>query len=56
MPGPRLAAFRFRAIRPTFDTAPFFVNGRPAANGRETNLWASDGDGWLTMEATATLA
>ena len=56
MPESRLAAFRFRAIRPTFDTAPFFVNGRRAANGREIRLWASDGDGWLTMEATATLA
>ena len=56
MPESHLAAFRFRAIRPTFDTAPFFVNGRRAANGREIRLWASDGDGWLTMEATATLA
>jgi hypothetical protein len=31
-------------------------HGRRAANGREIRLWASDGDGWLTMEATATLA
>ncbi len=49
MPEPRLAAFRFRAIRPTFDTAPFFVNGRRAVNGRDVSLWASDNDGWLTM-------
>ncbi len=55
-PGARLSGFRFRALRPTFDTAPFFVHGEPAADGRTVRLWASDAEGWLTMDATATLA
>ena len=28
-PGAQIARFEFRALRPTFDTAPFRVHGRP---------------------------
>jgi 3-methylfumaryl-CoA hydratase len=55
-PDARVQAFTFKALRPTFDTHPFSVHGQPAADGRTVRLWASDHAGWLTMDATATLA
>jgi 3-methylfumaryl-CoA hydratase len=50
-----VAAFRFKAVRPTFDGHPFKVNGTPAADGKTVKLWAQDHEGWLTMDAVATL-
>lgn len=55
MPEARLASFEFRAVRPVFDVAPFTLHGSPSADGRSVNLWTADHDGWLTMQATATL-
>ncbi|MDP9875971.1 3-methylfumaryl-CoA hydratase [Variovorax boronicumulans] len=55
----QLARFEFRAVRPTFDIAPFRVHGKPAegsADGKTFSLWGEDADGWLTMQATAVLA
>ena len=52
-PGAEVAAFRFKAVRPTFDGRPMRVNG--ARDGRTVRLWAQDHEGWLTMDATATL-
>jgi 3-methylfumaryl-CoA hydratase len=52
-PDAQVATFRFKAVRPTFDLHPFKVNGR--RDGNEVKLWAQDHDGWLTMDATATL-
>ena len=49
----RLAAFRFRALSPVFDTARFAVCGR--AEGDGTALWVRRADGALAMEAEATL-
>ncbi|MDE2576218.1 MAG: MaoC family dehydratase N-terminal domain-containing protein [Rhodospirillales bacterium] len=49
----RLAAFRFRAVKPVFDIAPFAVCGAPGADGRVA-LWAQDEQGLLCMEAEAT--
>ena len=54
-PDATLSRFEFRAVRPTFDIAPFRVHGRPDADGRVFSLWGEDADGWLTMQATATL-
>jgi 3-methylfumaryl-CoA hydratase len=54
-PDAAVAAFAFRAVRPTFDLHPFRVNGSANADGRTVHLWASDHEGWLTMDATATL-
>jgi 3-methylfumaryl-CoA hydratase len=51
-----LSKFEFRAVRPIFDTASFRVHGRPEADGKSFRLWAEDADGWLAMQATATLA
>ena len=53
-PDAEVATFRFRAVRPTFDLHPFRVNGEPQADGR-VRLWAQDHEGFLTMDATATL-
>ena len=49
----RLAAFRFRALGPVFDLAPFAVCGRPGEDRAE--LWVRRADGALAMEATASL-
>jgi 3-methylfumaryl-CoA hydratase len=52
-PGAEVAAFRFKAVRPTFDGRPMRVNG--SRDGHTVRLWAQDHEGWLTMDATATL-
>lgn len=52
-PEAEVAGFRFKAVRPTFDLHPFRING--LRQGNEVRLWAQDHEGWLTMDATATL-
>jgi 3-methylfumaryl-CoA hydratase len=54
-PSADVAAFRFRAVRPTFDLHPFRLHGSPQPDGKTVRLWACDHEGWLTMDATATL-
>ena len=54
-PNADVAAFRFKAVRPTFDLNPFRVSGEPQADGKTLKLWAQDHEGWLTMDAIATL-
>ena len=54
-PDAEVASFRFKAVRPTFDLHPFSVKGQPQADGNTVRLWATDHEGWLTMDATATL-
>jgi 3-methylfumaryl-CoA hydratase len=53
-PDADVAGFSFRAVRPTFDLHPFRVNGEPQNDGT-VRLWAQDHEGWLTMDAVATL-
>lgn len=53
LPDAQVAAFRFKAVRPTFDLHALKVNGR--RDGNEVRLWAQDHEGWLTMDASATL-
>lgn len=53
--GRKLARFEFKAVRPTFDLHPFTVNGRLSGDGQTVALWAADHEGWLTMQASATL-
>jgi 3-methylfumaryl-CoA hydratase len=48
-----VASFRFKAVRPTFDGHPMRVNGQ--RRRQQVKLWAQDHEGWLTMDATATL-
>jgi 3-methylfumaryl-CoA hydratase len=56
MPGVPVLRFEFKAVRPTFDIHPFSVHGEPSADGKTVRLWAQDHEGWLTMDAVATLA
>jgi 3-methylfumaryl-CoA hydratase len=55
MPAADVASFVFKAVRPTFDLHPFHVQGTVQPDGKTVRLWASDHEGWLTMDATATL-
>jgi len=54
-PDADVATFRFKAIRPTIDLHPMAVHGAPSADGGSVRLWATDHEGWLTMDASATL-
>ena len=53
-PAAAVASFAFRAVKPLFDLTPFSVCGR--RDGNSVRLWAKDHEGWLAMDATATLA
>jgi 3-methylfumaryl-CoA hydratase len=55
VPGANIASFSFRAVKPLFDIAPFKVSGRMEDDKKTVKLWASTMDGWLAMDATATL-
>ena len=59
-PGAHVTKFEFKAVRPTFDINPFSVHGAPAVgsgtDGKTVRLWGRDHEGWLTMDATVTLA
>jgi 3-methylfumaryl-CoA hydratase len=55
MPEAQVERFSFRAVRPTFDINHFFVCGEPAADGKTIHVWARDHEGWLTMDAHATI-
>ena len=56
LPKATVARFVFRAMKPTFDTAPFVVCGRREGDDKTIHLWARHEDGALAMDATATLA
>jgi 3-methylfumaryl-CoA hydratase len=49
-----MQSFRFRALSPLFDIAPFAVCGRPADDG-SVALWARNAQGHLAMDAQAVL-
>lgn len=51
-PGREIAGYRFRALRPIFDTAPFDICGSLGDDRAE--LFAADDGGALCMSATAT--
>jgi len=53
-PAADVASFSFRAVRPLFDTAPFFVSGSLDGAGSAA-LFASDKSGALCVSATAVL-
>jgi 3-methylfumaryl-CoA hydratase len=55
LPEAHVSSFSFRAITPLFDTGPFFICGRPDADG-SVKLWARDPVGTLALDATARLA
>ncbi len=55
MPQADIAHYEFRAVRPLFDINPFSICGEPLPDGKSFHLWARDHEGWLAMDATATL-
>ncbi len=50
----RLTKFKFRAMKPLFDTAPFLVCGKP--DGKKVALWAQDAEGYVTTDAEAEIS
>jgi 3-methylfumaryl-CoA hydratase len=56
LPEAVVIAYEFRAVRPLFDINHFFVCGEPEGSGKKIHLWARDHDGWLAMDASATVA
>jgi len=56
LPEAKVLRFEFKAVRPTFDIHPFSIHGQPSPDGKTVHLWGRDHEGWLTMDATATLA
>lgn len=55
-PGFRPTSFSFRAVRPLFSGAPFFVEGAPDAEEGAFKLWARSSDGALSMSGDVRLA
>ncbi|MGF6810048.1 3-methylfumaryl-CoA hydratase [Paraburkholderia sp. Clong3] len=56
LPGARVGAFSFRAIKPVVDTSPFHVCGKQHESDQsKVSLWIAGSDGSLRMEATAVL-
>ena len=53
LPGADVERFRFRGLRPTFDTSPFPVKG--FREGDEYNLWSLDNVGAVAMTARLAL-
>jgi 3-methylfumaryl-CoA hydratase len=54
-PGRRVERFEFRALRPTFDIAPFALHGlRPDGDGNVA-LWSTNNVGAVGMQATAAI-
>ena len=54
-PNRRVERFEFRAIKPTFDIAPFALHAAaPAADG-SVSLWSTNNVGAVGMQATATV-
>jgi 3-methylfumaryl-CoA hydratase len=45
--------FRFKGLRPTFDTSPFTVEGEPGEDHHQIRLWSTDNRGKVGMEAEA---
>lgn len=55
LPEAQVLNYQFRAVRPTLDLHPFTVHGKLLDDGKTVELWGEDHEGWLTMQATATL-
>ncbi|KZD12755.1 FAS1-like dehydratase domain-containing protein [Oceanibaculum pacificum] len=53
-PDATLTSFSFRGMSPVFDTAPFWVNGKPVDGGAE--LWIAGPGNYLGMQAEAKFA
>lgn len=57
LPARRMTNFDFQNLRSIYDTGgKFALAGTPSADGKEANLWVLDGEGKLSMLATAKFA
>ena len=56
MPAAVVERFRFRGLRPTFDTSSFTVEGGPGDDPRQVRLWSTDNLGQMGVEAEAWIA
>jgi 3-methylfumaryl-CoA hydratase len=56
VPKAQVARFKFRAVHPLFDVAPFTLYGKPETDGKTVSLWATGPNDGLAMTASATLA
>ena len=54
-PGRGVERFEFRAMRPTFDIAPFALHASPPAADGTVELWSTNNVGAVGMQATAAL-
>jgi 3-methylfumaryl-CoA hydratase len=52
-PATQVKEYRFRALKPLYDTASFFTCGAPDEAARTARLWTRDAEGAATMQATA---
>jgi 3-methylfumaryl-CoA hydratase len=52
-PGRAVERFEFRAMRPTFDIAPFALHAAPPAADGSVSLWSTNNVGAVGMQATA---
>ncbi|WP_284075755.1 FAS1-like dehydratase domain-containing protein [Herbaspirillum aquaticum] len=55
MPQAVMREFNFRSVGTLFDTEPFTLCGKPAADGKSVALWAQNERGELAMQADASL-
>lgn len=56
LPDAQLREFQFRALKPVFDSVPFFLCGAPDGDQRVIRLWVRDPEGHLCLDASATLS
>ena len=56
LPDATIGQFSFKALRPTFDQHPLRLYAQPAHDGRSVRVWASDHEGWLTMQGDVALS
>ncbi|HEU4385213.1 MAG TPA: MaoC family dehydratase N-terminal domain-containing protein [Anaeromyxobacteraceae bacterium] len=56
MPAAELERFRFRGLRPTFDTSPFTLEGGPGDEPGHVRLWSTDNLGQVGVDAEAWIA
>ena len=56
LPDATIGQFSFKVLRPTFDQHPLRLHAQPAPDGRSLRVWASDHEGWLTMQGDVALS
>ncbi len=54
-PGRSVERFEFRAVKPTFDIAPFALHALPPAADGSVGLWSTNNVGAVGMQATASI-